>query len=79
MANQKKGQKVGRNLKSGQNMAYKAEHRHEKGHVRRLKKHIKKQGVTKEVEVALIKFATAAGLNVLQDAQRFLKEAHKAA
>ena len=36
----KKGRKHGRNTKSGANIAYKREARHEKSHVRRVQRHI---------------------------------------
>lgn len=35
-----KSKKVGRQIKSPQNIRYKAERRHEKSHIRRIKKHI---------------------------------------
>ena len=47
----KKGRKHGRNTKSGQNIAYKREARHEKSHVRRILKHLKRYGERTQVQV----------------------------
>jgi hypothetical protein len=59
----KKQRKHGRNLKSGNNLRYKAEKRHEKSHVRRITKHIKRYGETDKVAVAALKaYETKAGI-----------------
>ena len=75
MANQKKGRKVGRNIKSGQNLAYKQENRHGKSHVRRMKKHIAKNGVNDKVAIAmLLKYSEGLGLNALNSAREFISQ-----
>jgi hypothetical protein len=73
MANQKAGAKVGRNRKSGQNGAYKSEHRHEKSHIRRIKKHLGRYGVNDTGAVAsMMKYAEGLGLHALNSAKEFV-------
>ena len=76
MAKQKAGAKVGRNLKSGQNLAYKAENRHGKSHIRRIRAHITRYGATDKVAASwLIKYAEKVGLNAVNSATEFLRSA----
>jgi len=74
----KKQRKVGRNLKSGQNLAYKNEHRHEKSHVKRIKAGMRRYGWAKDAEEALIRYAAKLGLAATQSAIEFLKQAKRA-
>jgi hypothetical protein len=48
----KKQRKHGRNVKSPHNMRYKNENRHEKSHIRRIKKHLKRYGANGKDKVA---------------------------
>ena len=74
MAKQKKSDKQDKKRKSGQNLAYKAAQRHEKSHVRRIKKHLKRYGRHDKVSTdALISYATKLGLHQLNSAREFLK------
>jgi hypothetical protein len=75
MAEQKKSRKHDRARKSGQNAVYKAEHRHEKSHVRRIRRHISRYGRSTDANAALIRFSEQIGLKVLQSSQEFLKQA----
>ena len=74
----KSSAKHGRNRKSGQNTVYKAEHRREKGHVNRIRKHLLRYG-TKDVQAceAMLRFATAVGLEPLRKAQNVVAELRK--
>lgn len=47
MADGKKGRKVGRSKRNGHNQVYKLEHRHEKGHYKRVLAHLKRYGARK--------------------------------
>lgn len=73
MAKQKKADKADKKRKSGQNMAYKAELRHEKGHIRRLKVHLGRYGYAKDAADALMRYATRVGLHATNSATEFLK------
>lgn len=76
MAKLKQSSKKDRKRKSGCNLAYKAENRHEKSHIRRIKKHISRYGKTdKTAADALLNFATKCGLSPLNSAKEFLKSA----
>jgi hypothetical protein len=68
-AKQKTQRKYGRNRKSGQNIAYKLEHRREKSHVRRIKRHLLRYGRDEAACSALIRYATDVGLHVVRSAE----------
>lgn len=73
MATQKKSAKFDRCRKSGQNLSYKGEHRHEKSHIRRIKAHISRYGVEDKVATSwLMKYAEKLGLNAVNSAREFL-------
>lgn len=55
MAEGKKGRKVGRHKKSGANLAYIREQRHEKGHYRRILKHLQRYGVSDKAALASLR------------------------
>lgn len=67
-----KSSKRDRQRKSGQNLSYKAEHRHEKGHVKRLIRHFERYGYAKDAADALMKYATILGLKVTQQTQAII-------
>jgi hypothetical protein len=69
---QKSQQKYDRNRKSGQNAAYKEEHRHEKSHIRRIKAHLLRFGQDKAARSALIKFAEQVSLSAVRSAEAFI-------
>ncbi len=61
----KKQRKHGRNATRGtgrQNARYKAEHRHEKSHVRRIAKHLKYFPGDKAATAALVTYKARAGI-----------------
>lgn len=60
----KKQRKHGRNVKSGQNLAYKAERRQEKSHVRRIVKHLARFANDRAAGVALNRYKIAAGIRL---------------
>ncbi len=72
MAKQKKSSKADKHRKSGQNLAYKGEHRHEKSHIRRIKAHMTRFHNDKVAESMLMKYAEKLGLNALNSAKQFL-------
>jgi hypothetical protein len=73
MPGPKKSSKADRKRKSGQNGAYKLEHRHEKSHIRRIKNHVKRYGVTDNVAVAhLMRIAEGLGINAFNSAKEFV-------
>ncbi len=73
MANQKKGQKVGRNAKWC--VAYKSESKHQKSHIRRIKKHLARFGLSdKKAKDTLLWYAEGLGLNPLRSAQEFVSQ-----
>jgi len=76
MAKQKKSSKADTKRKSGQNLAYKGEHRHEKSHIRRIKAHMTRFKHDKVAEAQLMKYAEGLGLNALNSAKDFLAQ-HK--
>ena len=61
MAESKKQAKRDRNRKSGQNLAYKNESRHEKSHIRRIKFHLKRFPADRVAQKELERFLVAAG------------------
>jgi hypothetical protein len=72
-ANTKKQRKHGRNAKSGQNDAYKLEHRHEKSHVRRLSAHLLRYGKRdKKAVETLLWYATNVSLEATRKAQALI-------
>lgn len=72
-ANQKKQRKYDRNRKSGQNGAYKLEHRQEKSHIKRIKAHLARYGYSESAKVALLHYAGQVDLHVWNSAQEFIK------
>jgi hypothetical protein len=59
----KKQRKYGRNTKSPHNVMYKNENRHEKSHIRRIKKHLKRYGESDKVATeALTNYEIKAGI-----------------
>jgi len=76
MATQKKSAKFDRQRKSGQNLAYKGEHRHEKSHIRRIKAHMTRFKHDKAAETELMRYAEKLGLNAMNSAREFLAQ-HK--
>lgn len=61
MAEKNKSRKHGRNKKGGQNTKYKNERRREQNKLIRLKRHIKRNGVTKEVMETVHKLQVILG------------------
>ena len=58
-----KSKKHGRNTKSPHNIRYKNERRHEKSHVRRIKRHLMRYGEADKVaEKALTEYKAKAGV-----------------
>jgi hypothetical protein len=79
MAEQKKSRKHSRNRKSGQNLVYKAEHRHEKGHVRRIKRHLNRYGFGDAVaSKALMDYAVNVNLHAVNSVKEFMKAGQRA-
>ena len=77
MPKQKKSSKADKHRKSGQNLAYKGEHRHEKSHIRRIKAHMTRFKHDKVAESMLMKYAEKLGLNALNSAKEFLDQQHR--
>ena len=77
MAKQKKSSKADKHRKSGQNLAYKGEHRHEKSHIRRIKAHMTRFKHDKVAESMLMKYAEKLGLNAINSAREFIATQHK--
>ena len=74
----KSSAKHGRNRKSGQNTVYKAEHRREKGHVNRIRSHLRRFGTGDLVACeAIVRFAGLVGLEHLRKAQNVVAELRK--
>lgn len=57
-----KSDKKDRSRKSPQNSRYKAERRHEKSHIKRLKAHLLRQPSDKPAKAALERYKIAAGV-----------------
>ena len=76
MAKQKKSSKADTKRKSGQNLAYKGEHRHEKSHIRRIKAHMNRFAHDKVAETELMRYAEKLGLNAINSAREFIAQ-HK--
>jgi hypothetical protein len=68
-ANQKKQRKYGRNKSDC--TAYTSEHRHEKSHIRRIKRHLMRYGRDKVAMDAMIKYATDVSLHAVRSAEAF--------
>lgn len=74
-----KSRKIGRHRKGGQNLAYKAERRHEKSHVRRIMRHLKRYGMNrinwkpedKPAAEALMRYAEHCMM--VKDVKKFLE------
>jgi len=77
MAEQKKSRKWDRNRKCGQNLRYKAENRHEKSHIRRIRKHVVRYGIDSMAISRLLKLAESLGINALNSAKEFIAEQRK--
>lgn len=67
-----KSRKLDRNRKSGQNLVYKNEHRHEKSHIRRIKKHILRYGKDPIATERLLKYGEHLGLHVFNSVKEFI-------
>lgn len=75
MAKLKKSSKADKKRKTGCNLAYKGEQRHEKSHVKRIKKHLNRYSANDRTACdSLMKYAEKLGLNHFNSAKEFLKE-----
>lgn len=76
MSQQKPSKKHGRNKKSGQNLIYRNELRHEKSHVRRIRKHIARYGSADVAAVeSLLRLSEPLGLHAVRSAKEFIGKA----
>lgn len=67
MAESKKGRKLGRNRKSGQNLRYKNERRQEQNQLRTLRRYVKRRGMTgQDVLTAYHRCEIVLGMNPTQ-------------
>ena len=75
MAKQKdKSGKWDRNRKSGQNLIYRSERRHDRSHVRRIRRHLERHGFDPVAVEAAIRYATNISLNAVRSIQEFIKD-----
>lgn len=72
MAEKQKSSKKDKKRKTGQNSAYKAEHRHEKSHCKHIIEHIKRYGFARDAADALMRYATNAGGPTFVKARSFI-------
>jgi hypothetical protein len=61
MAEKGKSSKMGRQKKSGQNLAYINEQRHDKSHVRRIRRHLLRFAGDKVAKVSLVYYEARLG------------------
>lgn len=62
MGERNKNRKIGRIRKTAQNLRYKNEHRHEKSHIKRITKHLRRFPADKVAETALRTYKYEAGV-----------------
>ena len=77
MAETKKQRKWGRNRASAQNLAYRNELRHERSHIRRISRHMRRYGYSFDAASALLRYAEKVSLTAVRSAKALIEQARE--